>query len=1058
MESAEVRANPGPQRDSAMDIAGLAVLAVWLALHFLWRWLDHTPPRGDQVGYALGALHVTRTFSLSFLDYLRGLNDVTETLIRPPGASLLLAPWTALFNGDLRLANLACVLWHTATFALLIRLGSELYSRRAGILAAVFYIGLPLIYGVEIDPEFYFMTGLPLALLCCLHLWDESRAQWAWWQGLGLVIAFGLLTKWIFAIYLLGPAAIFAVVEIRRIREQGWPKGYFRGFLHGLLLTVPILLVAAFWYWPNRQLLVQIFSELAETREFTPFKEGWNWRVIFHYPGDFLYHNQILPSVILMLGITVPLMPGSKRRRLGLSPMENREKSAYWLLMSSVLGFWLYTTVRYENIPLKYLFPLLPVMSLLAVAWIEHILSQWLRNVLAWTIIGYGLFCAVWMHFAPLSWLGPSNLPQVVWIDPSRYAVTYAMPIPRPPHTEEWPFRDIAQMAAKLETGNVTPGLMVILPDLYYFDWRTARYELRRQVPHFNALPLIPGNGLLRLYNAGYILTSRGQVSRLPYASREQNPDAKTALALNRLIDRAPDWFWNHYRLVKTFAMPYGLPELQLYRLETPHGEESAAALCDFWLMDHAGEVEAWEQIRAVWRIQRNPARMAFAEGMIRALSNKNSEPAARTFDWIPQKSYEKLQLGLLALNRGRIEEGLAWLAACAEDRSACSGTAERELGQWHQRQGALDQAWEAYLQTGRLRREDPTPFRLMASLAEQQSQAEEAKHFQELAKLTEEIQTQNRRPDLYQKAADLLLQADRPEDALWYATQAWLAGLTRYPNLIPLHRALARLGKSWPDYESIPLPVERMWETLSLPGDAKIHLRKDSRKVFSFLNLDEGTYRLRWNQTRQSESAWLAFYLDDRFVAEKTDFAPRPDGTQFVIFKSPPWRDRLRIDCLDGEAELSNLVLEKVAMPISLMDSRGVLTIHGHWERAEADPSTGQVTFLPVDNTLRVRFSDHTDPRAWDYWEIEFSGAVPESIGFILHVRKDGLETQSLAFGFTPTEEMSPGSNLWRIPWPEAAKAFPFVVGWRMEVHFQNPGENWILRGMRWIREGKRE
>jgi len=1052
MERVEERTRAGCLRDSAVSFTGFAVLGMWLALHFLWRWLDHTPPRGDQVGYALGALHVVRTFSLSILDYLRGLNDVTETLIRPPGASLLLAPWTALFNGDLRLANLSCVLWHAATFALLIRLGSELYSRRAGILAAVFYLGLPLIYGVEIDPEFYFMTGVPLALLCGLRLWDESRRLWAWWLGLGVVIAFGLLTKWIFAIYLLGPAVIVTVEGIRRFNPEGSQAGYLFILWHGFLSAFPVLLVAVLWYWPNRHLLVQIFNELAETREFTPFKEGWSWRVLLHYPGDFLYHNKIFPSLILLLGITVPLLPEAMRRGLRLAPVEKREQAAYWFLMSSLLGFWLYTAIRYENIPLKYLFPLLPVMALIAVAWIESIPSRLVQNLLAGMIISYGAFCAFWMHFAPLSWLGPSNLPQVVWIDPARHFVIWVVPISRPPHTGEWPFREIALTVAELETGNATPSLMTVLPDLYYFDWRSARYELRREIPHFNALPLNPENGLLRLYGSRYILTSRGQVSRLPYATREQNPEAKAALALNRLIDRAPDWYWNFYRLVKTFAMPYGLPELQLYQLVTPHGEESVTAFCDFWLMNHAGEVEAWEQIRSVWRAQRNPARMAFAEGMIRELSNGKSDPDSRTFDEIPQKSYEKLQLGLLGLHRGKIEEGLAWLSACADDCSTCSGTAAYERGQWYQRQGDLDKAREAYQQAVRIRREDPAPWRQLASLAEAQSKIEEAKRLRELSQLTEDIQTQNRRPDLYQKAANLLLEASQPEEALWYATQAWLVGLPRYPNLLPLHQALTRVGKEWPDYESLPLPVDRMWEMQSLPG-SKIHLRKDGCKVFPFLNLDEGTYRLRWNQTMKSESLALAFYLDDRLVAEKNDFPPDQNRTCEVIFQSPPWRDRLRIDCLEGDAELSNLILEKVSMPFSLVNARGALTIQGRWKRAEADPTTGQVAFHPEDDLVRIHLSEHTDPRPWDFAEIEFAGAVPKAIEFTFHVREAGQDTQSLSFSYSLSEEGGSQQHTWLILLPEAVKEFPFWVGWTIEVHLENAEEEWILRKLRLIR-----
>jgi 4-amino-4-deoxy-L-arabinose transferase-like glycosyltransferase len=1035
----------------------------WLMLHAAWRLLDHTPLRGDQTFYTLGAAHILETWDQSWPAFLSGLNDVTATRIRPPGGSLLLAPWLVFFDNDLRWAGLDTILWHTATLLLLFLLGKRLFDSTTGYLAGVFFLVLPLIYTTRVDPEFYFFTLLPLALLCCTHLWDENRMRWLWRLMVGLVVAFALLTKWVFAVYLLGPMFLLMVDLMLRIRRKTVSIRTSSFWIEMGLLTAPVLLVALLWYWPNRMALGAAFEQIARMRQFTPFHDGWSWSVPLHYPSQLLLHNKITPALFLLAGLCLPLLPSKILNRIGWRPFSPQEKYGYVLLLSSVIGALVYFSVRYENVPVKYAYALLPVLSILAVAWLKMIPIGRLKNCLIGLLVIYAACCSVWMHFAPLSLLGEAKLPRTVQIDPHNYLLRYTVPVSRPPHLQQWPMDAIAQTIERLERGNKQESQAAVLPDIYYFDWRNTNVALRLRGLDVEAVALPPKNGLLRLVNARYIITSRGQVTRFSYPHFEKNPNHRIAVPLNRIIDNAPAWFGDHYRMVGRFEMPYGLSELQLFRLDKPHNAISAEALCNFWISYHLNDVDAWDQVAKVWAMLLNQPRLNRAQSIRAILKDENQSNAANlSLDDLIQKHenlvsllkkphadsdilpYEKLQLGSLGA-----DDGQALLESCASGKSLCAWRAAQLLGRRFLEQNDLERAEQRFLQAWRLQRDRPKILRQLAQIASQREQPDLEKLYNNIAKNSEALLNNNRRPLFYQKAANALLQAGMDQDALWYAYQGFTAGLNRYPNTMPLHRALQRTKQSLPDYETLMLPLERMTGDRSNDSAMAISLKTGDSYVFSFLNLDGGKYRLYWNHAIKDSSATISFSLDETMLQTRTYQNHEPGVFEF---DSALWGDRLRIDCIEGETVLSDVYLQRIETDIPFVDWEGELNVKGKGYHAAKLDAVDGFSFITDGDWVRINFTKHTDPHAWDELIIQAQGLWTESAILTWMVKDDAK--QDIEIETRQALLPAPGEEHVIVYLPDAVRKYHFLLGLRIHFEKLQPAGRRYVKSLNLIRK----
>ncbi|MDX9752517.1 MAG: glycosyltransferase family 39 protein [bacterium] len=1014
------------------------LLGLWSIAHLLWHALDNLPLWADQVFYAEGAVRIVRNYiTLPWLDFFRSLDDIT-LMRRPPGASLLLAPFVYGLDGNIQWIKAASLLWYGAIFAAIHQLGKRSGGRETGLLALAFFVCLPQIYHLEIDPEFYQILLLPLILLCTQHLWDRGAAGYAWWFAVGLLTAIGLMLKWIFALFLLGPCIYLGIELGRKILTH--PQWRWRlGVLGKLgLMLLPVLGIWVLWYGPNWNHLTASFSEYAETKEFSPFQSGWTWAAPFYYPTQFVWYNKIVPTLLLLTGIALACLPRWIYVKLPLLAPDRTTRFTWTWCLASLAGFLLYFALRYENLPKKYMFPLLGILAVLAVSWISLCPAGRWKTGITRCLLLYSVFCTLWIPFGRPEINAQFDSPRNFYPDPQKPILWYLLPNAWVPDRAHWPYEAIARSLRQREADKTEPRKLCVLPDLYYFDGFGCRYHLQTLCPTVQVAPLENRKGLENLFLATYLLTSRNSITRYPYDARRTMPEAQTAVALGRWLDRSPAWF-NNYTLVDTFLLPRGYGEMQLYQRHAAHTPEAVAALCDFWLTWHLENQDLWPQIQALWRYASREEEATRAGLFLRARdANDASAWAAlreRTQVSADLHGYEQIQLGVWARQRGEERLGQALLETCLAGDSYCRWKAALLLGEWAEQRGALAEAEAYYKRMLVLNPERPEPVSALRRLANPQDPTAQA-FFAELENEVIHLLHLNRSENANRALTELLLDHGWNQAALPYAYGTYLVGRKEYKNTVVFHRALQANGLSLPDYETILLPAGYLPSTTETP-EQEISLHAGASVSFSFLQLEEGTYRMAWEETLHEAPTRLSFRLDATAIGTVQSIGEEPRGGGEIQFHAPAKEDRLTIYCQQGAITLRRLTLQRIRAAIPLWDSEGQATAKSKWVTGiERGPNGGYV-FTHEANHALLHFQFHSDPRAWDAIVFHSQGLATQRGTVKLNLRQEG-GTRDFTFPFTIPE----GESVTRIPIPAEAKQYQFLLG--ISLKFEDmPAQN---------------
>jgi 4-amino-4-deoxy-L-arabinose transferase-like glycosyltransferase len=191
-------------------ILGLMVVAM-TALNMLWASLEPRPPHWDKARHLTNSLVYLDTFgSTSFLHWLQAYYTypplvywITDTFYTVLGTSAI---WVAVLSQTIFLAVLAF-----STYGI----GKHLWSRRVGLLAAVFVLTSPMLVSqfkdYMLDAPLTATVALALYLLIRADAFRERRSSVLFGAACGL----GMLTKWNFALSIALPGLVAVIVAVR---------------------------------------------------------------------------------------------------------------------------------------------------------------------------------------------------------------------------------------------------------------------------------------------------------------------------------------------------------------------------------------------------------------------------------------------------------------------------------------------------------------------------------------------------------------------------------------------------------------------------------------------------------------------------------------------------------------------------------------------------------------------------------------------------------------------------------------------------------------------------
>ncbi len=416
----------------------LALAALYMGLVVLvgtWVSLDRLPPVWDHANHLERAVECHRILAEPGHDRLREILESSAFYppIVPCAAGLLyfVFPATPLVAQSVMLGFLGLAL------VCLFLLGRRLFDATTGLVAAWIFAAAPFVVYSAIN----FQLDLPLAgavsLALLVLVQTDGFSRRAWCAFLGLALAFGMLVKPPFAVYLAPPLAIVAWWALRGVDRRRRLTNLGLACLLGGVLSLP-------WYGPRLfGLPLQIAS-----RSFRLAAEAGQPETLSAFSLSF-YPRALVPMFgALAAGLFV----------WGLLALIRAPAARHLLWSASLVPFGVFLFIR--NKDLRYVLPILPAASLIAAAGLRWVAPSWRRGV---TVVLLGVSA---LQVSAAAFAAP------------RLAAWTPLSIPLvssfPPSPVEWPHREILDVVAREARGR--PATVSVVPNYNFFSVSNFRY------------------------------------------------------------------------------------------------------------------------------------------------------------------------------------------------------------------------------------------------------------------------------------------------------------------------------------------------------------------------------------------------------------------------------------------------------------------------------------------------------------------------------------------------------------------------------------------------------
>ncbi len=460
------------------------VLAI-LALDLVWVSEETRPPHWDMADHLGSSLVYLHDWSLA-----HPLRPILHYAYYPPLVYWVTDAFYAVLGNE---AIWVAVLSNVVFLAILVfatyGLGTRLWSRRVGLLAAFFVVTTPMM--VTAFKEY--MLDAPLAAMVALALYllvvSDRFARRSASIAFGAACGAGLLTEWTFPIAVALPAVVMAGAAVAAAWRERSPR---RAVNIAWTLTAA-LLIAAPWYANNLATLRAEFGVRNEPYAVANHLPPVLSRASFEWYFWSLVGNQLylVPFLLLATGVVFLFLRREAARR-NLIPI------------LTVVGTYVGCTLI-ANKDARHTDLWLPAIAILATSWLDFLRPR-AHAVLAGAIVAYGT-----VGFLAISF-GTSLLPKNVVLHtratPSGAVTLFAQHgyIIGPPTSENWHQQQLVELVAAAPPGR--RSLTFRGPDTIWFNaWGLWYFSQRYHFP------------LVESFDAADYVVVRGHGRRPPAAT-----------------------------------------------------------------------------------------------------------------------------------------------------------------------------------------------------------------------------------------------------------------------------------------------------------------------------------------------------------------------------------------------------------------------------------------------------------------------------------------------------------------------------------------------------------
>lgn len=505
-----------------LGLAAVVALTIVLwSVNIVWLQRDTRPPVWDM------ALH--QSYALNYLPHGQQQAPLlSRSGNYPPFVHLVIALCYLIFHPGPHIAVLANIPAAALLFWSVYKLGAGLAGEVAALWACLLTALTPYLIWMSRETVLdYWLAAWVAAALVALRKTGGFRSHS---QSLlfGLMCAFGMLTKWFFAGFLIAPV-LYACIKSRIWRDRA-------RMLHLADALLVAGLVAGVWYLPNLPNLTRYFFENTSIGALEGEPLVFSFQSLIYYLR-LLEGYQLFGILFLVLALSVVFV--SKRGLL-------RDGT---FLLAAVCGGWAAMTLLRTKDP-RFTMPLLGPLLIVAGAWLHSWGRSWWARALRAGLVATLCFQAYAANFG-VRWLpqevvlarGYSG--SVRW-DWNLYLQHYFHLLGQP-RREDWKLEEILRSVAEAARGSGVRPELALVPDLprfnaTNFDLMARLRGLPVRVEHLRSEP--KGVSAFDGFNF-VIMTERDQ--GMPWTT-------VSSRALNQIIVDDPRTF----QLMELYLLPDG--------------------------------------------------------------------------------------------------------------------------------------------------------------------------------------------------------------------------------------------------------------------------------------------------------------------------------------------------------------------------------------------------------------------------------------------------------------------------------------------------------------------
>jgi 4-amino-4-deoxy-L-arabinose transferase-like glycosyltransferase len=476
----------------------LILLSIFLIMtHKFWLSVDSRPPSWD----ASAHLNLCLQYQDGLTHPGSGIvkNIVSVSGYYPPLYHLSALPFLKVFGFSLASASLVNLFYLLILIWATYGIGKRLYNDLTGLLAALFVSVYPYLSYMTNS----FLTDLALTSMVTLgmYLYLRSENFTKTWPSIlfGLVCGIGVLVKWTYGFFLVGPV-IYSIWQVIKTRKDH--IGALRNF--GISLFIAFV-VALPWYSYNLIKFVRYsirFSGIGANEGDPVLLSLSSW---LYYSKNLLLQIQPVFLVLFVIGLLVYLRTWRRQNKV-----------LFWWL---VIPYVILSLIR--NKDERYTLPLLAAVSIISCFWLVNIRREVFKYVLVSLVVVFGVTQYFVTSFGQAGYY-------------------YC----QPPHQEAWQQKEVCDLLLQLKPPQRQyTAVSVVANQSYWHSESLQCYAEAHQLPI-----LFKGYSKNLGQFADFVITKNGDLG--PEFSVGQMPEAREAI-LNPYGE-----FHRNFQLAGIFALP----------------------------------------------------------------------------------------------------------------------------------------------------------------------------------------------------------------------------------------------------------------------------------------------------------------------------------------------------------------------------------------------------------------------------------------------------------------------------------------------------------------------